>query len=856
MRALFCLAALAAGTTLTGCGGGSGGAAPAPAAASAPTPGPAPAPAPAPVVTTISSISPTTLAPPGRLTVTGTNLDRVTQATLGASALTIVTQSATSLALDVPANAATNFITLQAGGASVQSSQQLTIGVPVTVASLVPASVLPGAALTINGTALDRVTSVEFTGGASANVAGRTGTTALSVTVTNTASTGPVNLVGTGLRIASASSLTIIPRITVANATANTAAPGTSITLAGSGFSEVSAVQVGGVSAPVTARTSTSLSFTVPMGVNCGAITLVSASQPSVNGGSVVSASGCAVRLESIEYAQVLSQTSSDMYVRLVPGKRTLVRAFVVTGTAGTAAPTVRLTAFSGTNQLGSVEMTGPAALPVVASGAALPDSIRYDETQTFNAVLPAAWVASSLRIEVSVDPEQRLGAPLTRSETPAIGMPTRIDLVIVPLVANGLVPTIAPTTVNDALDELARRMPVARERITVTLRAPYTLTNTSITGGVDTSAEWSAALQELRTLRNAEGMGRIYYGMVNPAGVTSGIAGIGYVSSSPTNAPLASLGWDTSRGSWRRTFIHELGHNFSRGHAPCGNVSGADTLYPYAGGVLSATPLFDSITTDILSPLGAAGANTRDIMGYCSGSWFSDYNYRAVQLFIEGLPQAQSQVQAQIAANTTKPGAAAGEVLVIAGAIGLNGARLAPVKVMTGLAEAQVSGEYTLQLRLADGRMLELPFDAELVDHAMPPERHFLVRVPNPGALAGLEVLRGGAVVPRIDAAQVSAQRAAAQVRATKAASVGPAGAARMNAVSVGESGGVLSLQWDAAAYPVLSVTHLGAEVRVLAVQLQGGSAQLDVSDLPAGGSYELSLSDGLNAVRSLVAR
>jgi hypothetical protein len=174
----------------------------------------------------------------------------------------------------------------------------------------------------------------------------------------------------------------------------------------------------------------------------------------------------------------------------------------------------------------------------------------------------------------------------------------------------------------------------------------------------------------------------------------------------------------------------------------------------------------------------------------------------------------------------------------------------------MTGLAEAQVSGEYMLHLRLADGRMLELPFDAELVDHAMPPEKHFLVRVPNPGALAGLDVLRGGAVVPRVDAAQVSVQRAAAQMRATKAASVGPTGAATMNAVSVGESGGVLSLQWDAAAYPVLSVTHLGAEVRVLAVQLHGGSAQLDVSDLPAGGSYELSLSDGLNAVRSLVAR
>jgi hypothetical protein len=176
-------------------------------------------------------------------------------------------------------------------------------------------------------------------------------------------------------------------------------------------------------------------------------------------------------------------------------------------------------------------------------------------------------------------------------------------------------------------------------------------------------------------------------------------------------------------------------------------------------------------------------------------------------------------------------------------------------VKVTTGLAEGQAAGEYALQVQLADGRMLELPFDAELVDHAMPPEKHFLVRVPNPGALAGLDVLRAGTVVPRADAAQVSAQRAAAQVRASKAA-VSAASVARMGSVSVAESGRLLGLQWDAAAYPVLSVTHLGAERRVLAVQLQGGSAQIDVADLPAGGHYEFSLSDGLNSVRSIAAR
>jgi hypothetical protein len=849
LRSLLCAAAATAALVLNGCGGGSGGTTSTPAAAAPPAPAAAPTPAPA-TAPTITSISPTTLTPPGRLTVTGTNLDRVTQASLGATALVIATQSASTLALDVPANAASNFVTLTTASGTVQSSQQLMIGSPLSFSALSPSTVLAGATLTVTGTALDRVTAIEFTGGASATVASRSGTTSLTVVVPNNAASGLITLVGSGVRVPSSASVTITPRIVVTNATANTASPGASVTVNGSGLGEVSGVQVAGVSATVTARTTTSLTFTVPNGVNCGTVILLSASQPAVNGGSVVAASGCTLRLESLEYAQVLSQTTSDVYAaRLVPGKRTVVRAYVVTATAGTAAPTVRLAAFNGTTPLGTVDMTGPATLPVVAAGASLPDTVRYNELQTFNAVLPAAWTSSGLRVQVTVDPEQRFGATLTRTETPVVGSPTRLDLVIVPLVANGLAPTIGATTVADAVNELARRMPVARERVTVTLRQPYTLTDPMISGAVDTSDEWSRTLGELRSLRNLEGAGKVYYGMVNPGGVTSGIAGIGYVSSAPSsNSPLASLGWDTSFGGWRRTFIHELGHNFSRLHAPCGSVSGADASYPYTNGIMSATPLFDSLADDIVSPLGAQGANTRDVMGYCSGSWFSDYNYRAVQLFLEGLPNAQTQVQAQAA----KVGVT-GDVLVIAGTIDLAGVRLSPVQVASGLAEASPAGDYTLQLRLADGRSIELPFDAELVDHAMPPQRHFLVRLPNPGELAGIEVLRGTTALAQPDQSQVVTQRAAAQVRASKA-SAGAAGA--MASVTATESAGVLNLQWDAASYPVLAVTHVGKERRVLAMQLRSGSASINVADLAPGGSLEFSLSDGLNAVRTTLAR
>ena len=69
---------------------------------------------------------------------------------------------------------------------------------------------------------------------------------------------------------------------------------------------------------------------------------------------------------------------------------------------------------------------------------------------------------------------------------------------------------------------------------------------------------------------------------------------------------------------------------------------------------------------------------------------------------------------------------------------------------------------------------------------------------------------------------------------------------------VQVQESGGAQTLTWDAARHPYLTVTWVGTEQRrTLAQDLRGGSATLSSADLPTGGSFELGLSDGLNAVR-----
>ena len=65
------------------------------------------------------------------------------------------------------------------------------------------------------------------------------------------------------------------------------------------------------------------------------------------------------------------------------------------------------------------------------------------------------------------------------------------------------------------------------------------------------------------------------------------------------------------------------------------------------------------------------------------------------------------------------------------------------------------------------------------------------------------------------------------------------------------------MSVRWNAASAAYASVTHvLNGERRVLALHRQGGTLEVETTGLPAGGSFEFSLSDGLNAQRLTVPR
>ncbi|AKQ46622.1 hypothetical protein TH63_14880 [Rufibacter radiotolerans] len=118
-----------------------------------------------------TGFSPASLKHGENLTITGTDLDLVKEIVFTgvgtAKTATFVSQTATQLVVTVPNNASTGTLKLVAKSmVEAPTTQSITIILPA-ITTLAPNPVDPGANLTITGTNLDLVKTVNFTGGAS-----------------------------------------------------------------------------------------------------------------------------------------------------------------------------------------------------------------------------------------------------------------------------------------------------------------------------------------------------------------------------------------------------------------------------------------------------------------------------------------------------------------------------------------------------------------------------------------------------------------------------------------------------------------------------------------------------------------
>jgi len=484
-----------------------------------------------------------------------------------------------------------------------------------------------GTPVTVTGTGFWGLTNVTFNGTAASFTV--QSASQFTTTVPAAAADGPItamNSAGTG---ASATHFDVtLPVPTISLVTPGSGPVGTPVVIAGANLTGATSVQFNGTSAAFTVSSSTQISTTVPAGATTGVVTVQTpggiAAYPA---GFTVTAGGPTLDL-SIDglYVTQASQTYARG-VPLVKGRNGFLRVFAKANQVNSATPSVRVRIYNGPTLVNTYSIPAPSA--------SVPTSITEGTlSSSWNLSLPATDIQAGYSILADVDPAGAVAeADEANNQYPASGSPLLLGALVVqpfrttflPVTQSSLTGNITPGNLAAWTDRAERMYPF--ETVDSLLGATYTTSTALQADGTG----WSALLGEIESKRIADGFGttRYYFGVV-ATGYASGVAGLGYVpGSSASTSGRSALGWDktgySDGGNFPEVYAHELGHNFGRSHAPCGGPANPDPLYPYTNGDIGMYG-YDLATSQLKAP-----GSFKDIMGYCSPNWISDYTYAAM---------------------------------------------------------------------------------------------------------------------------------------------------------------------------------------------------------------------------------
>lgn len=209
------------------------------------------------------------------------------------------------------------------------------------------------------------------------------------------------------------------------------------------------------------------------------------------------------------------------------------------------------------------------------------------------------------------------------------------VKIVIVPIKyaadGSGRMPDTSQSQLDLNRDAMWSQYPVPA--VDISVRAPWTWSKAVKGNGTG----WSELLQALVDLREQDGVDDdvYYWGAFSAASSQQQFCGSGCVMglstlvSDPRNAYFrASIGVGFSGPQSAETLVHEIGHAHGRNHAPCsdfGQIDGVDPKFPYSTGSIGVWG-YDMVSDKLKNP-----SNTADFMGYCDGTWVSDYTYKAL---------------------------------------------------------------------------------------------------------------------------------------------------------------------------------------------------------------------------------
>ena len=368
---------------------------------------------------------------------------------------------------------------------------------------------------------------------------------------------------------------------------------------------------------------------------------------------------------------------SREFPVPLVAGEEALLRVFVTAARESDAGmPPVRA----------RFHLDGTEIHMVDVAGSSVPIPTEIDEgdlSKSANAVIPGELVRPGLEMVIEVDPDGTLDPTLGVAERiPATGrlavevreMPP-FDLTVIPFLwASEPDSSVIGFSEDMASDPKGHELlapthtllPVAD--FEVTAHAPVT---TSSNIGFD-------VLRETFVIRALEGGDGHHMGLMASFSDLRGLAlGGGRVSVSVPHGGVIA---------------HELGHNMSLRHAPCGGAGGVDPRYPTPDGSIGAWGYDFPGGYDIRRGGELVGPWTDDVMGYCDPRWISDYQFRRAFGF-------------RLASEGATAAASAPSILIWGGVDGDGVPFLDPTFVVDApRAVPDAVGEHTVVGRTADG--------------------------------------------------------------------------------------------------------------------------------------------------------
>lgn len=311
---------------------------------------------------------------------------------------------------------------------------------------------------------------------------------------------------------------------------------------------------------------------------------------------------------------------NADLGVPLIAGREALLRVFVTGDLPSYYQP--RVTAhFYRDNHLAHWAEVG-------LESEMLPTEVEEGRLDlSFNISIPGGAMMPGTELVIEVDragvvphgPGSQLRIPAEGRFALDVRPLRRLDLTVVPVVVAS--DTAPDQDVHEWTDKLSADSEAMRFPRSV---LPIGDLRVDVHEGIVTTADlttgsgWGELLAELLLLRTAEGSRGYYYGAVVPTAGSRwrGLGTIGY--------PVAVGAADPE------TLAHELGHNMSLRHAPCGGTGGADEDYPYEGGILGVWG-YDVHARRLVHPF-----LYKDVMGYCSPNWVSDYHFMRAMDFRE----------------------------------------------------------------------------------------------------------------------------------------------------------------------------------------------------------------------------